>query len=361
MKLALTAGGTGGHILPALTVMDAVRQATESVEVRFFGPEGRGEREMVEARGLRFEAVSAAAVRGKSPLQLARAAGRLTLGLWTALRKLRAFRPNVVFSTGGYASFPCSLAARMLRIPLVVFLPDVEPGWAVRVEKRLATRIATTTEAARAQLPAEKTYVTGYPVREEFRNADRAETRTTLGAGEGPVVLVAGASQGAAAINRAVFRALPELCSRSTVVHITGRADIEEAEERRTALAAAGQAAYHPAAFRDDLPALMVASDLGVMRAGASVLGEVPAAALPSLLIPGRFAGGHQRANAQWLVDGGAAELLDETRIGEVLPRIFTLIDSPARLEAMRHAARALDRPEAATDIARIVMEVART
>jgi UDP-N-acetylglucosamine--N-acetylmuramyl-(pentapeptide) pyrophosphoryl-undecaprenol N-acetylglucosamine transferase len=97
------------------------------------------------------------------------------------------------------------------------------------------------------------------------------------------------------------------------------------------------------------------------MRAGASVLGEVPAAALPSLLIPGRFAGGHQRANAQWLVDGGAAELLDETRIGEVLPRIFTLIDSPARLEAMRHAARALDRPEAATDIARIVMEVART
>jgi UDP-N-acetylglucosamine--N-acetylmuramyl-(pentapeptide) pyrophosphoryl-undecaprenol N-acetylglucosamine transferase len=104
----------------------------------------------------------------------------------------------------------------------------------------------------------------------------------------------------------------------------------------------------------------MVASDLAVMRAGASVLGELPAAGLPAILIPGRFAGGHQRANARWLVDGGAAELLEESRIGELLPRVFTLLDDPARLATMRTAARALDRPDAAVDIARIVLEVAK-
>jgi UDP-N-acetylglucosamine--N-acetylmuramyl-(pentapeptide) pyrophosphoryl-undecaprenol N-acetylglucosamine transferase len=340
--------------------MEAVQRLAGPVDVRFFGPDGRGEREMVEARGVRFERVPSAAVRGKNPWQLARAAGRLFLGLLTALRKLRAFRPQVVLSTGGYASFPCSLAARVLRIPLVVFLPDVEPGWAVRVEKRLATRIATTTEGARAQLPEDKTYVTGYPVRDEFRTAIRGHVRAALGAGEGPVVLVAGASQGAATINRAIFRALPELCSRSTVVHVSGRGDFEEANERRATLPEPVRAAYQPAAFRDDLPALMVGADLGVMRAGASVLGELPAAGLPSLLIPGRFAGGHQRANAQWLADGGAANVLEETRIGEVLPRILTLIDDATRLERMREAARSLDRPDAANDIARIMLEVAR-
>lgn len=361
MRLALTAGGTGGHILPALTVMDAVRGKVAHVEVRFFGTEGRGEREMVEARGVRFDGVPSAAIRGKNPLQLAHAGGRLAVGLATAIRKLRAFRPNVLFSTGGYASFPCSLAARVLRVPLVVFLPDVEPGWAVKVERRLATRIATTTEAGRRRLPSEKTYVTGYPVREEFRTASRQATRTALGAGERPVVLVAGASQGAATLNRAVFRGLPDLCRRALVIHITGRSDVDEAQERRAGLPDAQRDAYHPAAFRDDLPSLMVASDVAVMRAGASVLGELPAAGLPAILVPGRFAGGHQRANAAWLADGGAAEVLPESRIGELLPRVFTLLDDPARLQHMREAARSLDRPAAADDIARIVLEVART
>lgn len=359
MRVALTAGGTGGHILPALAVAEALRTIEPTVETRFFGPANRGERVLVESAGLRFVTVPSAAIRGKSPVQLARAAFALLRGVFAAARHLRSFRPNVVFSTGGYASFPPSLAARLLRIPLVVFLPDVEAGWAVRAEKRLATRMATTTEAARRALPAEKTYVTGYPVRPEFRTADRAATRAALGVGEEPMVLVAGASQGATTINRAMFRALPEMVSRAFVVHITGVADSEEAEERRLGLPADAASRYVHASFRDDLPALMVAADVAVMRAGASVLGEVPAARLPAILIPGRFAGGHQRANAQWLVDGGAAEMLDESRIGELLPRVFGLIEDEQRRAAMRAAAQKLDRPDAAVDIARIVLEVA--
>ena len=166
MRIALTAGGTGGHIFPAFSVLDALEAALGAdLEVAFFGPENRGERAIVEARGLRFVSIPAAAVRGRGPARLVKSGWQLSSGLATALRRLRSFRPDAVFSTGGYASFPASLAARILRKPLVVFLPDVSPGWAVRAEQRLATRMATTTDAALKYLPAAKTVVTGYPVR----------------------------------------------------------------------------------------------------------------------------------------------------------------------------------------------------
>ena len=141
MRLALTAGGTGGHIIPAMAVLDALRARPGlPLEVAFFGPEDRGERATIEARGIRFESVPAAGVRGRGPIRLVKSLWSLLSGTLIAIRKLRAFRPDAVFSTGGYASFPCSLAARILRRPLVVYLPDVTPGWAVRAEKLLATR-----------------------------------------------------------------------------------------------------------------------------------------------------------------------------------------------------------------------------
>src|SRR5690606_34950431 len=114
-------------------VMEAVQaRLGGGAEVCFFGPEDRGERRHVEAAGVRFVGVPSAAVRGRGPLQLARAAWRLLRGTVAAVRTLRAYKPDAVFSTGGYGSFPGSVAARLLRRPLVVYLPDVHPGWAVK-------------------------------------------------------------------------------------------------------------------------------------------------------------------------------------------------------------------------------------
>lgn len=362
MRLALTGGGTGGHILPALAVMEAVQARTSNAtEVCFFGPEDRGERARVEGAGLRFEAVPAAAIRGRGPVELARSVARLAGGTFGAMRKLRAFDPDVVFSTGGYGSFPCSVAARLLRRPLVVYLPDVHPGWAVKVEKRLATRMTTTTEAAVAFLPAKKTVVTGYPVRAAFFEMDRETARKQLGLGElERVLVVAGATQGAQTINAAVFKGLRQLVEPATVFHVTGPADVDEAGGFESALGEELAGRYHPAAFRDDLPAVMLAADLGVFRAGASVLGEVPAAALPSILIPGGYAGGHQRNNANWLVDGGAAVVMEEAELGGLVDRIVSLLADEAGLARMRAAARGLARPDAADAIAGVVMKVAR-
>lgn len=362
MRLALTGGGTGGHIIPALAVMEAVQaRLGGTAEVCFFGPDDRGERACVEAAHVRFVTVPSAAVRGRGPLGLARSAWRLLQGAFAATRALRAFKPDAVFSTGGYGSFPGSLAARLLRRPLVVYLPDVHPGWAVKAERLLATRMTTTTEAALEFLPRKKTVVTGYPVRASFFATDRAAARLKFGADPSErLVVVAGATQGATAINNAVLAGLESLLSLAVVHHVTGAAGLAAAQAACAALPSALRPRYQVAAFRDDLPELMVAADLGVFRAGASVLGEVPAAALPSILIPATYAGGHQRNNARWLADAGAAIVLEETELAGLASRVSELLLSPERLETMRESARTLARPDAAGAIAGVVLEVAR-
>lgn len=363
MRLALTGGGTGGHILPAMAVLDAIRsQLGDGLEVRFFGPDSRGESRQVAAYDVAFERVPAAAIRGRGPLGLVRSSFALTRGVFSAFRKLRRFKPDVIFSTGGYGSFPCCVAARLLRKPLIVYLPDVEPGWAVKAERRLATRIATTTDAALDSLPKEKTSVTGYPVRPEFFTCTRAGARAQLHVPEGDKVLViAGASQGAHAINEAVFRALRSFIEEFTVFHITGEADYDEAAGYAEALGSGLVGRYHVSVFRDDLPVVMHAADLAVWRSGASSLGELPAAGLPAVLVPGTFAGGHQAANAKWLADHGAAVILEEDKIRGIENLVLGLMNDQNRLATMAAAAKALARPQAAHDIARLCTEVATT
>ena len=360
MRIALAAGGTAGHIFPALATLGALRATGEPVEARFFGPDNRGERALVQGHDVPFEAVPAAPLRGRSPLALARGLARTALGVAAALRALRRFRPNVMLSTGGYGSFPPSVAARILRLPLVVFLPDVEPGLAVRAESRLATLLAAATEAALPHLPAGKTVVSGYPVRDTFRTP-RESAREMLGwRADERILLVAAGTQGAQAINGAVWDALPRLCEVARVVHIAGAASSDEAMAVRISLPEALRDRYEPASFRDDLPALMVAADLAVMRAGASTLGELPAAGLPAILVPGAFAGGHQRENARWLAERGAAVVVGESELGSLEGRVLDLLHDDERRGEMAEAARGAGHADGAERLATILREVAR-
>jgi UDP-N-acetylglucosamine--N-acetylmuramyl-(pentapeptide) pyrophosphoryl-undecaprenol N-acetylglucosamine transferase len=362
MRVALTGGGTGGHILPAMTVLEALRaKAGESFEVRWFGPENRGERAQVEAYGVTFESIPAAAIRGRGPGKVAKSLWQLLRGTIRARSKMHAFDPDVVFSTGGYGSFPGCVAARILRRPLVVYLPDVEPGWAVKAEKRLATRMATTTEAALKFLPKAKTTVTGYPVRSAFTKQTRAEARAALGlSNDERVLVVAGATQGAHAINDAILHGLRTLVEEMVVFHVTGKADFTDAAGYGEALGPDLSPRYHVHPFMDDLPTVMVAADLAVMRSGASTLGELPAAGLPAILVPAGYAGGHQHGNAEWLANGGAAVIMEESALRGLPEQIMNLMGDEKRLAEMSAAARAMAQPDAAKSIAELVMEVAR-
>jgi UDP-N-acetylglucosamine--N-acetylmuramyl-(pentapeptide) pyrophosphoryl-undecaprenol N-acetylglucosamine transferase len=293
-------------------------------------------------------------------VELARNLGALAKGVAESARALRAFRPDAVFATGGFASVPVGLAARLVRRPLVVFLPDVAPGWAVKLESRLASRLATTSEAALEHLPAGKTTVTGYPVRPEYWELDREGGRKALGLpDEGRVVLISGASSGSAALNTEVIDNAPRLLEEATLLHLTGPAEEARVSQAAARLEPRLRERWRVHGFLNEMPAAMHASDLAVMRSGASALGELPAARLPAVLVPYPHAGGHQRLNARFLERRGCATTLPEERLSELPGLIEELLGDEPRLGRMRECLSGLQRPQAAADLAALVREVA--
>ena len=362
--MILAGGGTGGHVYPGLCVARALQSAQRQTggqpDLLYIGIRGRIDEKIVPAAGIAFRAISAGALRVSSPLTFASNSVRLALGVVQAAWILLRFRPDAVFATGGYASVPVGVAARLLRLPLVVYLPDVAPGWAVRLLSRLATTMTTTSERALAHLPANKTTVVGYPVRDEFWTLDHAAARARLGLPPGEkVLLVMAGSLGAHKINDAIWQALPRLLDRCHVLHVTGVADRASAIERRAHLTPELRARYDVCGYMDDMPAALVAADLVVGRSGASTLGELPAAGVPAVLIPGEYEGWSQAPNAEFLQAEGAAIVLRNSELARLAETVIELLADDARLAGMSAAARRLARPDAARDLARVVMEAA--
>jgi len=271
-------------------------------------------------------------------------------------------RPAVLFATGGYASVPVALAAWTLRVPILVYLPDIEPGLAVRFIARLATCVAVTVEDSRAYFPAHKVVVTGYPVRTEFHGLDRAEARASLGLAS-PVLLVFGGSRGARSINRALSGVLEQMLALAQVVHVSGELDWPWVAERREALPAALKARYHAFPYlHEEMGLALAAADLAVCRAGASTLGELPFFGLPAVLVPYPHAWRYQRVNAEWLAGRGAAVYLDDERLpDELLPTVRRLLSDRAVLEGMSRQMQALARSDAAARLAGELVALARS
>ncbi len=362
--MILAGGGTGGHVYPGICVAralrDAGREAGNATELLYIGVRGRIDETIVPAEGIAFRSIPAGALRVSSPLTFVANSLRLALGVVRSAWIVSRFNPQVVFATGGYASVPVGVAARLLRRPLVVYLPDVTPGWAVRLLSRLATKVATTSERALAHLPSKKTSVVGYPVRGEFWTLDRPAARARLSLPrDEKVLLVTAGSLGARAINDAIWGALPQLLDRCYLLHITGAAGQDVARARLALLTPPQQARYVVSPYMDDMPAALIAADLVVGRAGASTLGELPAAGTPAVLIPGEYEGWSQAPNAEFLEDEGAAVVLRNSDIDRLAATIIELLADDARLASMRAATKRLARPDAARDLARVVMEAA--
>lgn len=350
LRLLVSGGGTAGHVYPALAALAAWDADEEpSPEVRWAGTPKGIEREIVTSRGLPYHSVSAGPLRGKSPVATAAGLLRMLVGTVQALALLVRLRPQVVLTTGGYASVPVAVAAWILRVPVVVFLPDVRPGLAVRVQARVATRVAASFDEAAELLPASKTVVTGYPVRPALLETDRAAARERLGVDDDlPVLLLYGGSLGARTLNYGVAAVLPELLERCHFLHVCGQLDYGELSRRTADLPPELAARYHLHAFLGDaLVDALAAADLCVARAGASTLAELPAVGLPAVVVPGPFS--DQQANAEYLEQRGAAVMLsNEAAQGGALGGLVLrlLADQPAR-EGMRKASRALARPDA--------------
>lgn len=365
MRLALSGGGTGGHVYPALSIAQALSRelpAGEELELLYVGSEGGAESEIVLREGLRLRTISSAPIRGRMPWQMAGNAAKIALGVKQGRDVISEFRPQAVLSTGGYASFPLAMAARTRGVPVAVYLPDIYPGWAVRAIAKLAKRVAVTAAESLRKLPGAKSVVTGYPVRQEFWNADRAGGRERLGLDpEEKVLFVSGASQGAHSINQAIAADLPGLLELCEVVHLCGHADEPWLREIRDGMPDGLRARYHLHAYlHEETPWAMAAADLAICRSGASVLGELPAVGLPSILVPYPYAGGHQRINARFMEKKGAALILEDKDLDGMLPIVGELLHDEARLRAMRESSRRLARPDAAGRIAHMLLDLAR-
>ncbi len=318
------------------------------------------ETDLVNRAGLPFRAIHGAGVHGvgwRLPLN----ALDLLRGLGEALGLVRAYRPDVVFVTGGFITAPVAVAAWLSRVPVLVYLPDIEPGLAVKLIAWLARRIAVTVDDSRQYFRsrAGDVTVTGYPTRPELGAASRAEAQAALGLEAGrPVLLVTGGSRGARSINRAVFKALPDWLKDYQVVHLSGQLDWQEVEQARAALPAEQLARYHAYPFLHEMGQALAAADLVVSRAGASALGEYPLFGLPAILVPYPYAWRYQKVNADYLAQRGAAlRLNDEDLPAKLAGEVRALLDDPARLAGMRAAARAAAQPGAA---GRIADELAR-
>jgi undecaprenyldiphospho-muramoylpentapeptide beta-N-acetylglucosaminyltransferase len=377
LRLWIAGGGTGGHVYPGLAVAQALTtRAVEdrAPEILYVGGKGKVEERLAARAGLRFIGVPVGGIHGLPPWRVAWNLTKLARGWLAALLAGLGERPAALFATGGYASVPVALAAWTLRVPILLYLPDIVPGWAVRFIARLATRVAVTVEDAAAHFPPSfppacgggerggKVVVTGYPVRAEFHQVDRAEARASMGlTASEPVLLVMGGSTGAQGINRPFGEILEQVLELAQVVHVTGKIDWPWVQERREALPAALKARYHMYDYVHEMGKAFAAADLVVCRAGASILGELPFFGLPAVLVPYPHAWDYQRVNADWLAERGAAIRLEEGRLGEeLLPTLCRLLADRGALAAMAERMQALARPDAAARLAGELMALAQ-
>lgn len=360
MRLALGGGGSGGHVFPGLAVADSLRAcAQEDVELLYLGRASGIEATLARDAGIPFRDVSARPIRDRNILAKLWSLGAMSWGVLDAARALRSFRADAVLVTGGFASVPVAVAARLLRLPVVLYQPDIEPGWAVRQLYRFATHVCVTHESSLARAPKGKTVVTGYPLRSVFGEVDRPMARARFHLNGSPTVLVAGAVQGARRINDALAADLGEWVQDTQVIHVTGPADFRRMSALRDALPDNVQHRYQPFEYMgDDFPVALAAADLAVSRAGASVLGEYPATGLAAILVPLPMAGAHQRANAEMLAQAGAAVVMEDAEASEsLLPAVREILRDSERLQEMRGQAAAMARPDAARGIARVIWE----
>lgn len=362
MKIAFCGGGTGGHVYPAMAVVSALRKldVVEPVELLYIGVKGKMDADIAAREGIPFKAVTAGPVRAGNVIGTVKGGLDLAAGTAQSYNVLRQFKPDVLFASGGYGSVGVGLAAKARKVPLLLFLPDVEAGMAVRALAKVADRIAVTVPPAQEKLGYEKTVLTGYPVRESFFGVDKAAARKQLNLDPKlPVLLVSGASSGAARLNHAVSSWAADFLHTGQIVHLCGRADEAWLRAGLEMLPEEMKRRYHLYAYlHDEMPLALAAADLAIMRAGGSTLGELPATRLPAILIPGEYEGWDQSPNAQYLQDNDAAVMLRQEDIGELQELTVDLVKDQARLERMRTALAGLARPDAAERLARLTVEM---
>lgn len=368
MKIIFSGGGTGGHIYPALTLINAVKNKISDAEVLYVGTERGLEADIVPKAGINFTALKLEGgfERHFTLENLKRAADAL-LSVRRAGEIIKNFSPDVVVGTGGYVCGPILLAASLKKIPTLIQEQNAVAGVTNKILSKFVNKIAVGSELALKKFPAEKTVYTGNPIRAEVLAAKKSDGLKEFNfTAEKPVILISGGSRGARSINLAMIDVLKSAAGKNSAqyLHVTGKGEFDSVTEK---LREVGFNFDNPdikiVPYLYNMPQAMAMADLAIFRAGATGLAELTARGIPAILIPYPYAAeNHQEFNAKVLVDGGAAKMiLNKDLTAEILSaQIDELLKNPDELKRMSAASLKLGRPQAAEEIADLILNLAK-
>jgi len=374
LRVVIAAGGTGGHVYPAIALARALMARNPGAKILFIGTRERLEARVVPEAGFQLATIPVQGLKGRQPLlRRARSLWNLLSGrsVRHSVRILRAHRPHVVVGLGGYVSGPVIVAARMLGIPRATLEANVTPGFTSRHTGRMSQAVCVASERAatnvrRAIGERARIEVTGNPIRPEIIETARDQALAALGlSGDRLTVVATGGSLGSRALNTALSRALETLAKdqaiarRVEVLHLTGSRDPVHPDE--AALASTGLI-YQAREFLDEMHLALAAADIIVTRGGGMALAEIAALGIPAIVIPwSGAAGNEQEENARPLAEAGAAIIIRDADLtpGLLAKMLRELIEDDERREAMARRSKALGRPDAADRVAAVVEELA--
>jgi len=345
-------------VYPALAVHSALTAKVRDLDTLWVGGEGGMEEALVKRQGITYQSIPAAGIHGVGPVTLPRNLGLIGRGILASRRILNEFQPDVLFFTGGYVAVPMALAGRS--ISSMLYVPDIEPGMALKSLSGFADVIAVTSGQSQ-KFFNKKVFETGYPLRADLALWDRSTAHSHLSISSGlPILLIFGGSKGARSINTTVLNNLRELLAKFEIIHLSGELDWSLVKHNREQLPMELAARYHAMPYLHDMGSALAAADLVISRAGASCLGEYPLFGLPAILVPYPHAWRYQKVNADYLSRRGAAIILEDQALkDELLETLSVLVDNPNKLKAMRAAMFEMSHPRAAEKIASKLIELA--
>ncbi|MFH1387252.1 MAG: undecaprenyldiphospho-muramoylpentapeptide beta-N-acetylglucosaminyltransferase [bacterium] len=365
MKTIIVSGGTGGHIYPGIAIAEEIRSRDPKTEILFIGSEEGLEKELVPKAGFDIKLIKARALLRKLSYKAISAPFVSAFGFFQALSIIKAFKPQALISTGGYASLTSVVAAKILNVPVYIHEQNVLPGITNKLCFRFANKIFLTYKES---LAFHSGLVVGNPIRKEIlaTNKETAKKELAIPAGK-KVLLIMGGSQGSRQINQTILGSLPKLAGSDWyIIHLIGKRDYPQIMEPETeSLGSIGKTKgtanfirrlkdcpfYRPVDYLYNVGEAVAASDLVVSRAGATAIAEFTASGLPMILVPFPFsAEGHQDLNAAVVAKAGAGIVIKNN---DFVPDVFVakLKELENKLVGMGKAAKTLAKPDAAKKI----------
>ncbi len=353
MRLLLAAGGTGGHVSPAIAIAEAVRARYENPEIAFVGREGGEENNAVISRGFKLYTLEIRGLSRKISKEAIKSLSLALKSLGKAKRIIKEFSPDAIIATGGYVSWPIIKCGIKLGVPTLMHESNIYPGLVTRMlGKRCSALLLNSEESLMYLKKTENCVSVGNPLRHDFFKKSKRSARQILGIKDEEIFIVSfGGSLGSERINEAVIKIMNNYTSKVPSIrhlHSAGTRYFDRiSQENRLLVKGVGGCKISP--YIDDMPTALSAADIVISRSGAMTISEIAKCGCASILIPSpNVADDHQRKNAEALVKKGAAIMITEDKLdSDILEnKLFDIITDKALREAMSEKVKTFHKPD---------------